>query len=379
VIRRFLLSLLLLSLTVACLAQSIGGGASISGGASLGFSTMALTGVNGTTVSFSPDPATYSSQQTVTLTPTTAGDSIFCTTDGSTPTIGTAECGTLSIASTTTINAVEANVGKLVGGTQASSSGWKPICTPNGNAASSTTDASVACGGVGTQQPSAVWQLYGVTSPSMDAKTMHLSVTTTAQVASYTMALFVWEAGACDTCTYLTSDFWIQPGENPAQMGNWEHDTYQFIASNSTQSVDAGWDFMYGFQCNNSEGKFQIDNQTEPWADTPIACSYQPGVWTHVVLKVHRVEGDTSCSGAPCEYFDSVTVNGTTTALNMTLPATPLNSGWSSQTGNQFQLDCKGIGATTSNPITCGEYIDESDFIATGPPSAVSSATYTIE
>jgi len=59
------------------------------------------------TPSFSPAGGTYSSSQTVTLTDTTPGSTIFYTTDGSTPTTNSlVYTGPLSISSTHTLNAI---------------------------------------------------------------------------------------------------------------------------------------------------------------------------------------------------------------------------------------------------------------------------------
>ncbi|HXY14238.1 MAG TPA: chitobiase/beta-hexosaminidase C-terminal domain-containing protein [Terriglobales bacterium] len=58
------------------------------------------------TPSFSPAPGVYNLAQSVTLSDTTTGATIHCTTDGSTPTSGSPVCTTVQVRTTTTINAM---------------------------------------------------------------------------------------------------------------------------------------------------------------------------------------------------------------------------------------------------------------------------------
>jgi hypothetical protein len=63
------------------------------------------------TPTFSPVPGTYSSAQSVTLSDTTPGAVIHCTTDGSTPTPSSPVCTTLQVSTTTTIKAIAVAAG----------------------------------------------------------------------------------------------------------------------------------------------------------------------------------------------------------------------------------------------------------------------------
>lgn len=58
------------------------------------------------TPTFSPAPGSYTSATAVTLSDTTAGAAIHCTTDGSTPTASSPVCTTLTVSGTTTIRAI---------------------------------------------------------------------------------------------------------------------------------------------------------------------------------------------------------------------------------------------------------------------------------
>ena len=63
------------------------------------------------TPTFSPAPGSYNPGQVVTLSDTTTGAVIHCTTDGSTPTAGSPVCTTLTLNTTTTIQAIAVATG----------------------------------------------------------------------------------------------------------------------------------------------------------------------------------------------------------------------------------------------------------------------------
>ena len=63
------------------------------------------------TPTFSPAPGTYTSPQSVTLSDTTTGAVIHCTTDGSTPAASSPVCTTLAVNATTTIKAIAVATG----------------------------------------------------------------------------------------------------------------------------------------------------------------------------------------------------------------------------------------------------------------------------
>jgi hypothetical protein len=65
-----------------------------------------INALTAATPTFSPAPGTYSSPQTVTLSDTTPGAVIHCTTDGTTPTAGSPVCTTVTVNVTTTIQAI---------------------------------------------------------------------------------------------------------------------------------------------------------------------------------------------------------------------------------------------------------------------------------
>ncbi len=132
-----------------------------------------------------------------------------------------------------------------------------------------------------------------------------------------------------DTYIYLT---------DPASVQNIELDTNQvWDASNDV--------LIYGLQCAN-DGKWMyttIVSGAAHWTDSLIACptpkTWAANTWHHVQLAVHR-------DGLGNAYYDSVTLDGTTSNLNVHGPSNfPLNWGAGVLLLN-FQLD--GLGASGS-------------------------------
>ena len=72
------------------------------------------------TPTFSPAPGSYTSTINVTLSDSTSGATIHCTTDGSTPTAGSPVCSSVAISSTTTLKAI------------ATASGYNPSAIASG-------------------------------------------------------------------------------------------------------------------------------------------------------------------------------------------------------------------------------------------------------
>jgi hypothetical protein len=217
--------------------------------------------------------------------------------------------------------------------------GWKPVCI------------QTTCNPGGVDAPASTTQTINNVSPSLDGHSMLISETTNAS-STQTNALWVYSAGSCDSCTTITSDFQVYI-TNGSAADNIEFDPFIFDASDNL-------DFMFGTQCNQTLGYWQIANNSSPWQTSSTACNLTPGTWHHIIGKFHRVAGDTSCTGGmPCEHFDSISVDGNINVINMTYVATTLPTGWASTSGLQFQID---IGATTGTAITVSENLDEVTF-----------------
>jgi len=137
--------------------------------------------------SFSPAPGTYSSTQSVTISDTTVGASIFYTTDGSTPTTSSTKyTGPVAIATTTTLKAIANDSG----GTSPETDGTYTITSPppmitlqasklaptgSGAAISTATDAKAPGGTWVKIASTAVGQWIQFTTTSIPAGTYSLS------------------------------------------------------------------------------------------------------------------------------------------------------------------------------------------------------------
>ena len=92
---------------------------------------------------FSPAPGTYTGALTVTLSDTTAGAVIHCTTDGTMPTTSSPACSTVNISTTTTLSAIATasgfNPSAVISGTYTINSGGGSINYGSGFTATGLT------------------------------------------------------------------------------------------------------------------------------------------------------------------------------------------------------------------------------------------------
>jgi hypothetical protein len=216
--------------------------------------------------------------------------------------------------------------------------GWKPVCVLPG------------CNPGGVNPPSATNQTINNASPSLDGESMLLSITSPA--GGNSNSLWTYIAGANEAATQFVEDYRIYPSANVASTNALEDDDFLFSTTLNTE-------FMFGHNCVTG-GYWQVWNQlTGAWVNTSVACSLPATTWTHVQWTGHRVAGDTSaCSGHPCMYYDTLTINGTPNAINMTEPAGTLPGGWASAVGIQWQIDVSAGNTTVT------ENLDEASFQA---------------
>jgi hypothetical protein len=220
-----------------------------------------------------------------------------------------------------------------------SMSGWKPVCV------------LPSCNPGGSGRPSKTSQTVDHPSPTKDGRSMEVSITG----PSYSNALWTYHAGADDSATSFSMSLWVYPTGAASVAGSYEFDQYLFSRS-------IGVEFMWGSQCNQVNQLWQVFDQLHGhWINTSVKCSLSPNTWHKVRWDVHRVAGDTNrCSGMPCMYYDTLTVDGTVHPVNVKYPAGRLPGGWSSAVGFQVQID---IGATGPD-VTVDEYIDTANFTA---------------
>ncbi len=297
-----------------------------------------------------PGSGSYTGSQSVTITDATSGSTIFYTTDGSTP-----QTGTPTYLFTGVISGSSAYWGKTcyIG---------SPQCS----------------GGVGTTAPEGTpTETFGLNTPSASTGTSnavaHFSFEDP-NLGSYTQVLWTSLNGASTTsgsALYITADFWEQ-SVFAAGKTNLEFD--QFLSA-------SGWLYMFGTQCSGANGYvIQYDNETHGWVSTGISCSGMvDGNYHHIVAKYHRDPNtSTACSGAPCEYWDSIQIDSTVYTINATLPAT--STTWGEILASQFQVDGDPTSASSGTPALYDLYIDTDTLSASTTPttSPIYSAPLTI-
>jgi len=188
-------------------------------------------------------------------------------------------------------------------------------------------------------------QTVNNTTPSLDSKSMKISVTGPALSAGQTTNyLWYYNAGANSTSTSFIST-WHVNIPSTSLIQELEYDTKQFIS---------GHRWFWGSECNPG-GVWQIWNQLAgAWVTTSVPCTLTANTWHTIIWKVHRVPGETACSGQPCDYYDSLSVDGTVYTGFTPQPSGP--SGDADNTGTDTQIDLNSTGGTAS------EYLDEMSF-----------------
>jgi hypothetical protein len=154
------------------------------------------------------------------------------------------------------------------------------------------------------------------------------------------------------TATYFESDFsvYVSTANSFANYQALEYDIFQYLYP---------YEFMWGSQCVMG-AKWQIwDQLHQQWLDTTRACSLPAGSWHHVQWWVHRVDGDTTCDGYPCMYYDMLGVDDVYTHFATTQPSGPIPNGWSNNSGLNFQLDISGA----KNKATATEYLQHINLV----------------
>ena len=212
-------------------------------------------------------------------------------------------------------------------------------------------------GGVGN--PTGTQTIDNV-SPSIDGASMKM----TCASATASDCLWFYNAPAEDSDTSLTADFWMYLDANGSTANAFEFVMFQYIAGTVNTELH------YSYQCDNNSGFWRVGNLSPSfsWNLTTIPCSLANLTWHHIVFRGHRIAGDTSCSGHPAEYYDSITIDGTVNATIPTECSTVLPGGWSEQTGFNFQQDMGSSAATLT------QYVDEVNFTSINPAGAFTLA-----
>lgn len=174
-------------------------------------------------------------------------------------------------------------------------------------------------------------------SPSVDGSSLLNGFTGTA----FTDVLFLYEAGAHNTAATFVADYQAYVTATAQDL---EFDTYQYLHA----SLD---EFMWGSQCHIG-GFWQIWNSLAgTWNNTTVACTFSLNTFHHIQWYVHRIPGDTSCTGHPCMYYDTLVIDGVVNSINTTYPAGILPGTFADMTGLNFQLDTNGGGGAISQSV----------------------------
>lgn len=226
-----------------------------------------------------------------------------------------------------------------------------------------------SCSGAGTPGGNgvAVSPAFSVgnASPSLSGSSGILSMVAPAATQG-TNILETKKIGAHDEAIALSFDVWVFIPSNVALFGQFEFD--QFIFS-QTDNVE----YMFGTQCNITEGKWDVfDQNAGTWVATTSTCDFgsRGGTWVRVQETAHRVYGDTNgCSGFPCMYYDSLSINGVGQSGYAAVKAAGvLPGGFTSNCGFQYQFNILPAG---SSGATVFEAIDLANFSFTPVGSAL--------
>jgi hypothetical protein len=337
------------------------------------------------TPTFSIAGGTYTAATNLALSDTTSGATIsYCSNPIAVCTPNTTYSSPINIAATETIcaNALASSGGIIsttacntftinTGSTTPTGTGIGTIIAQgyetDGSLSFKTcyVGGSVCSGGVGSITLSSVpTHTFGLNTPSAGTGlsnkvgNFHLETATPgASGSQFSMALWTTSGGgfgANPTATNFYVGGWVKEAY-PAGPSRIEMDAYEF---------DSNIDWMWGTQCNSDKMLIQTDNQAPSWTYTSMPCAkLYDGNYHHVEFTFHRtLAADTSCSGMPCECWDTGTIDGVSTALNICKPATS-SPGWSGS-GWQFQIDGAPTSASTSTPAKYDLYCDSCQFIS---------------
>jgi len=165
-----------------------------------------------------------------------------------------------------------------------------------------------------------------------------------------------WDKVGATNATYFNSDFWvtIPTSDNPSDIQALEYDIFAF---------NSPYEYMWGSECVSNEFWQVWDELHGQWINTTLKCSLSQNVTHHIQWWVHRVDGDTSCDGYPCMWYDMLGIDGGYTQFEIAYPSGPIPEGWSNNSGLNFQLDISGAPEKTATIL---EYIKTVNFTELG-------------
>jgi hypothetical protein len=213
-------------------------------------------------------------------------------------------------------------------GMETNLSAWNPCVLPLCQPGGSGIPTKIVIAETGTKWP---------------ANSLELSVT-----GPQWTNFLAWDKVGATSATYFQSDFWVYIPSNISSgvYQALEYDIFQFLSP---------YEFMFGSECVIG-GQWQIwDELHGQWLNTNRGCQMNLSGWYHIQWWVHRVDGDTSCDGYPCMYYDMLGINNVYTQFETKEPAGPIPAYWSNDSGLNFQLDISGAKSSA----TLSEYIQQ--------------------
>lgn len=318
----------------------------------------------------SPAPGSYASTQSVTVSDSTSGADIFCTTDGSTPTPESPKyTGPITLTSSTTFQCIAAVAGVRQNNIQNS----------NPNAPGSLWKAVDCVNGGGSGTPTGLVHSNGIASPSLSGASMEFSMT-----AHGSQTNCLWSTntsiGHCDNCTYQMYDYQLYLDAGICtNKGTTEQDDAKVAPSLGNLRFMAGAQWRRngctsGHACLDIAGNSNV-SWTFTGVDIPLACS----TYHHMQRAEHFVPSEVTSkpcvdrNGAhwPYVYQDYWIVDGTkynNGGAGWKYCANSVN--WPSWEWPQHQEDA------TNGTHTM--YLDQANWVAYLPGSTVSSNAFTI-
>ena len=178
------------------------------------------------------------------------------------------------------------------------------------------------------------WSMeQGVTSPSLSGDATMFS---TSGTTPYAVVLWVNPVIG----SYSTQGLPDQNHTLVPSLHNFTYDTDLYITNFSVTAVlefDVsmymdGIGMFFGTQCNHlNGGEWDVlNNVTQQWSTTPVACSFNNG-WNHLTLQFQRGADNTL-------LYKSITVNGVTSNINETFAPFSVPADWYGITVN-YQMD----------------------------------------
>jgi hypothetical protein len=297
------------------------------------------------TPAFSPAPGNYTSKQSVTLSASTPGATIYYTTNGSAPTTSSPKySGAISVGSTEVIEAVAVAPGYTSSGmARGDYVITPPTSSPNiPSTATAVSQIQTLSNWQMDHDPATPGTTVGsmsmVGDPSLSGETAEFNTAFTDWGGELYSVSYAKDANA--TNFVYDAEVWIAEG---SVLGNLEMDNNQVIANGDT--------VIYAFQCAGDSGYWEYsENAGTPqapvvkWIKSNQPCNpenWAPNAWHHVQISTSRDKvGNVTYNG--------VWLDGVEAPINETVNSA-FSLGWAAaDLMANFQIDGSGAGGSST-------------------------------